>query len=231
MAVLGIHQSQEAQDTIYVYEQNGIRIAILNYTYGTNGISLPSDMPYAVDLLEKDKVIADIAAAKEQADFVVVCPHWGTEYNLATDSKQQKWTQIFLENGVDLVIGTHPHVIEPIEWVSDDDGNEMLVYYSLGNFVSWTNLTGNGVSNRMVGGMAEVTVAMDENGEAYIEDYGVEAVVCHLTEGTNGVTVYPLSEYTDELAEENAIVAQDGNFSKEYCVQLCDDVWGAGMWD
>jgi poly-gamma-glutamate synthesis protein (capsule biosynthesis protein) len=231
MAVLGIHQSQEAQDTIYVYEQNGIRIAILNYTYGTNGISLPSDMPYAVDLLEEDKVIADIAAAKEQADFVVVCPHWGTEYNLATDSSQKKWTQIFLENGVDLVIGTHPHVIEPIEWVSDDAGNEMLVYYSLGNFVSWTNLTGNGVSNRMVGGMAEVTVAMDENGEAYIEDYGVEAVVCHLTEGTNGVTVYPMSEYTDELAAENAIVAQDGNFSKEYCEQLCDDVWGAGAWD
>jgi poly-gamma-glutamate synthesis protein (capsule biosynthesis protein) len=82
----------------------------------------------------------------------------------------------------------------------------------------------------MVGGMAEVTIAMDENGEVSIQDYGVEAVVCHLTEGTNGVTVYPLSEYRDELAEENAIVAQDGNFSKEYCVQLCDDVWGAGMW-
>jgi poly-gamma-glutamate synthesis protein (capsule biosynthesis protein) len=230
MAVLGIHQSQEAQDTIYVYEQNGIRIAILNYTYGTNGISLPSDMPYAVDLLEKDKVIADIAAAKEQADFVIVCPHWGTEYNLGTDSSQEKWTQIFLENGVDLVIGTHPHVIEPIERVSDDAGNEMLVYDSLGNFVNWTSGTGAGVSNRMVGGMAEVTIAMDENGEAFIQDYGVEAVVCHLAEGTNGVTVYPLSEYTDELAEENAIVAQDGNFSREYCVQLCDDVWGEGMW-
>jgi poly-gamma-glutamate synthesis protein (capsule biosynthesis protein) len=230
MAVLGIHQSQEAQDAIYVYEQNGIRIAVLNYTYGTNGISLPSDMPYAVDLLEKDKVIADIAAAKEQADFVIVCPHWGTEYNLATDSSQEKWTQIFLENGVDLVIGTHPHVIEPIEWVSDDAGNEMLVYDSLGNFVNWTSGTGDGVANRMVGGMAELTIAMDENGEAFIQDYGVEAVVCHLTEGTNGVTVYPLSEYTDELAEENAIVAQDGNFSREYCVQLCDDVWGEGMW-
>jgi poly-gamma-glutamate synthesis protein (capsule biosynthesis protein) len=231
MAVLGIHQSQESQDSIYVYEQNGIRIAILNYTYGTNGISLPSDMPYAVDLLEKDKVIADIAAAKEQADFVMVCPHWGTEYNLGIDSSQEEWTQIFLENGVDLVIGTHPHVIEPISWVSDDAGNEMLVYDSLGNFVNWTSGTGDGVANRMVGGMAEVTIAMDENGEAFIQDYGVEAVVCHLTEGTNGVTVYPLSEYTDELAEENAIVAQDGNFSREYCVQLCDDVWGAGMWD
>jgi poly-gamma-glutamate synthesis protein (capsule biosynthesis protein) len=187
-------------------------------------------MPYAVDLLEKDKVIADIAAAKEQADFVIVCPHWGTEYNLGTDSSQEEWTQIFLENGVNLVIGTHPHVIEPISWVSDDTGNEMLVYDSIGNFVSWTNLSGDGVSNRMVGGMAEVTISMDENGEVSIQDYGVEAVVCHLTEGTNGVTVYPLSEYSDELAKENAIVAQDGNFSKEYCAQLCDDVWGVGIW-
>jgi poly-gamma-glutamate synthesis protein (capsule biosynthesis protein) len=230
MAVLGIYPNQEAQDTVYVYEQDGIRIAILNYTYGTNGIALPSDMPYAVNLLDEEKVIADIAAAKEQADFVMVCPHWGTEYSLAADSNQRKWTQIFLENGVDLVIGTHPHVIEPIEWVSDGTGNEMLVYNSLGNFVNWTSSSGDGIANRMVGGMAEITIGMDENGEAFILDYGVEALVCHLTDGVNGVTVYPLSDYTAKQAGENAITAQDTNFSKEYCIQLCDEVWGKEMW-
>ena len=224
--VLGINSSQEAQDTIYIYEQDGIRIAILNYTYGTNGIEIPSDMPYAVNLLEEEKVLADLQKAEELADFTIVCPHWGTEYNLDIGNQQKKWTNLCLDNGVDLVLGTHPHVIEPIEMLADEaTGNQMLVYYSLGNFVNWTSSSGDGIANRMVGGMAEITLGMDENGEAFIVDYDVEALVCHLEEGVNGVTVYPLSEYTDEMAQKNAIIAQDPNFSKEYCTNLCDEIW------
>lgn len=225
--VLGINQSQEAQDSIYIYEQDGIQIAILNYTYGTNGIEIPSDMPYAVNLLNEEKVTADIKKAEELADFTVVCPHWGTEYELGISAEQEKWTELFLENGVDLVLGTHPHVIEPIELLVDEEtGNEMLVYYSLGNFVNWTASSGEGIANRMVGGMAVVTIGQETNGEGFILDYGVTAVVCHLEEGTNGVTTYPLSKYSEELAEKNKIIAQDSNFSKEYCTTLCNTVWG-----
>ena len=225
--VLGMNQSQEEQDNIYIYEQDGIQIAILNYTYGTNGIEIPSDMPYAVNLLEEEKVLADIKKAEELADFTVVCPHWGTEYELGVSGEQEKWAKLFLENGVDLVLGTHPHVIEPIELLVDEEtGNEMLVYYSLGNFVNWTASSGEDIANRMVGGMAEVTIGQDEQGNGFILDYGVTAVVCHLEEGINGVTTYPLSNYTEELASKNAIIAQDGNFSKEYCTTLCDTVWG-----
>lgn len=227
IAVLGINQSSAEQDTIYVYEQDGIRIAVLNYTYGTNGIDLPSDMPYAVNLLEEEKVTEDLQKANELADFVVVCPHWGTEYELGVTSAQKKWTELFLENGVDLVIGTHPHVIEPIEVITDEKtGNEMLVYYSLGNFVNWTSSSGEGIANRMVGGMAEVTIGMDENGEAFIVDYGVDALVCHVETGTDGVTTYKLSEYTDALADKNEIINQDPAFSREYCVDLCNEIWG-----
>lgn len=227
ITVLGINESQEEQDSVYVYEQDNIRIAILNYTYGTNGISLPSDMPYGVDLLEKEKVIADLQKAEELADFTIVCPHWGTEYNLGVSGEQKKWAQIFLENGADLILGTHPHVIEPIEWLSDEEtGNEMLVYYSLGNFVNWTSGSGDGTANRMVGGMANVTIGPDENGDISITDYGVTALVCHLQDGTNGVTAYPLSDYTEEQGTENAIVTQDSHFSREYCVNLCNQVWG-----
>lgn len=231
IAVLGINESQDAQDNqIYVYEQDGIRIAILNYTYGTNGIALPADMPYAVNLLEEEKVTADLAKAKELADFVVVCPHWGTEYQLIPDAMQEYWTKLFLENGVDLVIGTHPHVIEPVEWIDREDStgerDGMLVYYSLGNFVNWTASSGEGIADRMVGGMAQVTIGMDGKGNAFIVDYGIEPLVCHVSEGTNGVTVYRLSDYTDALAAKNAIVQQDGAFSKEYCEELCGEVWG-----
>ena len=225
--VLGIHDSKEDQDEIYIYEQDGVKIAILNFTYGTNGIALPSDMPFAVDLLEEEKVVSAIAKAEELADFTIVCPHWGTEYELGTTSQQKKWCNIFMENGVDLVLGTHPHVIEPVEMLVDEaTGHSMLVYYSLGNFVNWTSGSGEGIANRMVGGMSEVTLGMDENGEVFIMDYGVEPVVCHLTEGTNGVTVYSLEDYSTALAGQNEIVKQDADFSYAYCVNLCDQVWG-----
>lgn len=244
IAVLGINESRQAQENeIYVYEQDGIRIAILNYTYGTNGIELPADMPYAVNLLEEEKVTADITKAKESSDFVIVCPHWGTEYQLTPSVEQERWTQIFLENGVDLVMGTHPHVIQPIVWISTEKteasvdisvdagqnskcGDGMLVYYSLGNFVNWTASSGEGIANRMVGGMAEITIGMDEAGDAFIVDYGVEPLVCHLKDGTNGVTTYLLSEYTEEMADRNAIEGQDAAFSGEYCEALCEEVWG-----
>lgn len=234
IAVLGIHDSMESQDTVYIYEQEGMRIAILNYTYGTNGIPLPEDMPYGVDLLEEGKVIRDLQAAEEMADFTIVCPHWGTEYELGISPQQEKWTKIFWENGADLVLGTHPHVIEPIRWVTDEEdagmgvgeGDQgMLVYYSLGNFVNWTSGTGEGVANRMVGGMAQVTLERGEDGRVEIAEYGILPVVCHVEEGCNGVTVYALSEYTGELAGKNGIAKQDPAFSLEYCEELCRRVW------
>jgi len=225
--ILGIHGSQTEQDEIYIYEQDGMKIALLNFTYGTNGIALPSGMPYAVDLLEEEKVKEALVKAEEQADFTIVCPHWGNEYELGVVSSQEKWTELFFDYGVDLVIGTHPHVIEPIEMISNEEtGQKMLVYYSIGNFVNWTSSSGAGIANRMVGGMAEITLCKDQNGVVYIKEYGVEPVVSHLTKGINGVTVYFLEDYGTVLAGENEIRKQDDHFSYEYCVELCDKVWG-----
>lgn len=226
VAVLGIHDSEDDKNIIDTFEIHGIKIAILNYTYGTNGIPLPENMPFAVDMLDEQRVVSDIQRAREIADFVIVCPHWGTEYNLGIDSLQKKWTDIFLENDVDLVIGTHPHVIEPIEEIHRDEDDDMLVYYSLGNFVNWTSGTGEGVANRMVGGMAQITILRSDDGEVNISDYGVTALVTDLNAGEDGVTTYVLSDYSETLAKENEIVNQDSNFTYEYCVNLCDEVWG-----
>lgn len=226
MSYLGINRSQQNQnENIYVYEKNGMKIAILNYTYGTNGISLPGGMPYLVNLLKEQKVRSDIQKAEEIADFTIVCPHWGTEYNLGTSASQKKWAQIFLEEGVDLVIGAHPHVIEPIEWLSDENGNEMLVYYSLGNFINGTSSTGHGVTNRMVGGIADVTLKRNEDGEVEIIAYDAKEIVCHMGKGTE-YTVYYMEDYTEELASENLIRKQDSEFSKALCESVFDQVWG-----
>jgi len=223
---IGINRTQEEQDSdIYVYEQNGIKVAVLNYTYGTNGIPLPSDMPYLVNLMNQEKIIADIQKAEELADFTILCPHWGTEYNLGVSSQQQAWTEIFVENGVDLVLGAHPHVIEPIEWVTHENGNEMLVYYSLGNFVNGTSSTGSGVTNRMVGGIADITIGRNENGEVQIITYGAVPIVCHVGKGSE-YTVYYLEDYTEEMAKENLILSQEQEFSKALCQSVVDSVWG-----
>lgn len=221
IAVLGIHDSQESRDTLYYYDWDGYKIAILNYTYGTNGIALPES--YEVDLLDEDQVVADLAEARETADFIIVVPHWGTEYTFEPDESQEYWTQLFLENGVDLVIGAHPHVIQPVELLEDGDGNQMLVYYSLGNFINFTNDSDSRA--RAVGAMATVTLsAMD--GEITISDYGVIPLVCQMVRGTGNPTVYPLSEYTEELAEESEMSEKDPLFSLEYCQELCREVFG-----
>lgn len=223
---LGINKSQQEQDEdIYVYEENGIKIAILNYTYGTNGIKTPSDMPYLVNYLKEDKIRADVEKAESIADFTIVCPHWGTEYRLESDAKQEKWTKLFFECGVDLVIGTHPHVIEPVEWITDEQGNGMLVYYSIGNFVNGTSSTKGDLTHRMVGGIADVTLERNESGEVVIADYDAIPIVSHVAEGKE-FTVYYLSDYTSELAEENLINLQDADFSLEECNKVVDQVWG-----
>ena len=231
ITVLGIHDTEETSTSRgadpSIIELPDMKVAVLNYTYGTNGIALPSDMPYAVDLLDEEQVAADIQRAEELADFTIVCPHWGTEYRLTPDDMQEKWTQIFLKNGADLVLGTHPHVIEPVEWVTDEEtGHEMLAYYSLGNFVNWTSGIGEGIANRMVGGMAEVTISKDDTGEVKVIDYGVRPLVSHVTSEPGSVSAYFLDDYTEQLEAENEITTQDPEFSVEYCIDLCNSVWG-----
>ena len=227
LGFVGINRSQEEQDTkIYTYVANGITVAILNYTYGHNGMTLPEDKKYLVNEMDEDKIRSDIRKAEEIADFTIVCPHWGQEFKISVNEKQKEWTNLFLEEGVDLVLGTHPHVIEPIETLTHENGNKMLVYYSLGNFVNGTDSTGKGVSNRMVGCMADVTIARNlETGKVEIVKDTAYPVVCHIADGTE-YTVYFLDDYTEELAKKNKICSQDSEFSKELCEWILLQVWG-----
>lgn len=226
IAVLGIQDTAEEQDDIYIYEENGISIAILNYTYGTNGIPLPEDMPYAVNLMDREQMKEDIETAKEMADFIVVCPHWGTEYVLEETDYQRNYADFMLDCGVDLVIGTHPHVIEPVEMMEDESGNQMLVYYSLGNYVNCTSSDKSDIGKRMLGAMAEVTIKKDENGDVFISEYGAQPLVTYVSENQEEITVYPLEQFTDEMALSSYTVKFDTDFSKTYCEQLWENVMG-----
>lgn len=226
ISVIGLYKTKQASETIHIHEQNGMKIAILNYTLHTNWLPPPADMKYAVNLLDEDKVRSDLEKAQSLADFIIVCPHWGVEYSHEISEAQREWCKIFMEYGVGLVLGTHPHVIQPIEMITDNaTGKKMLVYYSLGNFVNWTSNTGENCANQFVGGMADVRLAKRDDGTVYIADYTVRPTVCHVTEEKKGITVYFLSAYSRQKAQKNAIQKQDSSFSYEYCTALAKRIW------
>ena len=123
------------------------------------------------------------------------------------------------------MIGTHPHVIQPVEWMENEEGDRMLIYYSLGNYINYTSAEGKGVGQRAVGAMARVTITADEEG-AVIEDCDVVPLISHMVSGSQKPTVYPLTEYTEELASENEMSQKDPGFTLEYCERLCGEVFG-----
>lgn len=158
---LGTQSESESKYRPYeVITRNGVKFALLNYTYGTNGIPLPDACSSMVHLLEnEEKIREDMKQAKNEADFVIVFVHWGTEDSLEPDTFQQKWAKIFLDGGVDVVIGTHSHTLQPYEVLTDDVGHEMLIFYSLGNFIS-----AQPEKSCVKGGMATFTVSLTSTG-------------------------------------------------------------------
>lgn len=222
---VGIYDSQKESRDICIFEKNGSRIAILNYTYGTNGISLPKDMPYAVKLLDEKIVKEDLANAEKEADITIVCPHWGTEYDHGISDMQKKWTKVFAENGADIIIGTHPHVIEPVCEYEAADGRVVPVFYSIGNFINWTSGKGDGIADRMVGAMADITIAKDKSGKLFVKDYGVRPLVSHVQSAIDGSTVYFLKDYTQAKSFLNEIRSRDPDFSYLYCERLCEEIF------
>ena len=141
---LGTYKSQEERDTVLIKYVKGLKIAFINYTYGTNGITVPSDKTYCVNLIDNDLILKDINSAKEQnADIIVACMHWGTEYNTSPSSSQKETADFLFKNGVDIVLGGHPHVLQPMEkrTVTLDDGTtkDGFIIYSLGNFMADQN--------------------------------------------------------------------------------------------
>lgn len=223
-AVLGIHDPNEPSQDICLFDKNGIIVAILNYTYGTNKYQEEvesGELAGEVNFLDPVVVQNDIQRAKEIADYVIVCPHWGVENEMEYNSEQAFWCQNFLEWGVDLVIGTHPHVIQPVEMLTRSDGHQMLVYYSLGNFLSNQNdRFGN------VGAMAQIVIKRNEQGVVVTDNYGVRPLVCH--EGYDGesFTTYFLDEYSEDMALNNDVLATDPEFSYTYCQDVSNLIFG-----
>src|SRR5690625_376447 len=137
MMYVGSYKDEADQKVVRVIETDeGITVAILAYTYGTNGIPIPQGKKYLVNLIDKDQISKDIKLANKEADVTMISLHFGNEYERMPSEEQKDLVQFVVDQGVHIVLGTHPHVLQPVEWVTGQAGNETLVVYSLGNFLS-----------------------------------------------------------------------------------------------
>jgi poly-gamma-glutamate synthesis protein (capsule biosynthesis protein) len=159
----GSFASEQARSKPVIIKQNQIKIGLLAYTYGTNGIPLPKGKSYLVNLIDKARMQADIARTKEAgADVVVVSIHFGSEYQRMPNAYQKTNVDFLFQAGADIILGSHPHVLQPYEirklYNKDGSTRTGVVIYSLGNFVS-----GQRNDYKDFGGILSIVIAKTNN--------------------------------------------------------------------
>jgi poly-gamma-glutamate synthesis protein (capsule biosynthesis protein) len=222
---LGIRRSEEERKKPAIIEKNNIKTGFLAYTYGTNGIPVPGDKPWLVSLIDTEIMAGEIDALRPLCDFLVVSMHWGNEYEHEYNSRQKALAVFLAEHGVDLVIGHHPHVIQPFEYLPRPDGGTTLCFYSLGNFISAQTR-----GPTLLGGLLYVRLKKDASGLA-VDRAGVIPTVTHYEGNFTGFKVYPLSAYTDELAAKHGKRQPEAELDAAYFTALARRVFNGGIID
>ena len=204
ITLLGVNNSREAKDEPVYVETNNIKIAMINYSYGSNQTADLDASTYLLNQYDEDWLSDILKQAREKADFIIAFPFWGEQNSMDYTQEQERQAQFLADNGVDLIIGSYPHVVEPVKWITAENGDRTLVYYSLGNFQSIQNTVEN-----MLGGQANVTISKEEDG-THISDYSLDFVVTHYEQKESSeyydiVTTYPLADYTSDLAARHGM--------------------------
>ncbi|MDO4533314.1 MAG: CapA family protein, partial [Coriobacteriia bacterium] len=167
IVLAGSYADQAARETVHMIESNGIRFAFLAYSYGDNTYTDVTKEPnnyYAVPFV-KDDAAADIARAKQVADCIIVYMHWGDEYTAELNNDQKDWAQFLADQDVDLVIGSHAHNIQPVQYFTGASGNKIPVVFGLGDFVSgWT------ITDTILSGIFTCDFVPQENGRVSVEN-------------------------------------------------------------
>lgn len=157
---VGSYQSQEDQQTPRIIDQNGIKVGFLTYSYGTNGIPVEAGKEFTISLVDIDKMVAEVKELDKQVDAVVVTLQLGQEYDTLPDDNQRFVFEMLSEAGVKLILGGHPHVLQPMEWYN---GKETFAIYSQASFLS-----GQVNADNKQGGITEVTFKRQEDGEVAV---------------------------------------------------------------
>ena len=200
VTLTGAYRNREAFENITVIEQNGITIALLSFTLHTNYISLPEGSELYIPYIDKALIAAKVAEAEGLADITIVSMHWGDEFTFKVNDRQTALAKIICENGGDVILGHHPHVIQPIEWIESGE-NRTLCAYSLGNFMSEMEM-----DTKILGGMLTFTVEkLGEDGEAEVKNVLFTPTVFDYTKSFYQNHIYLLENYTDEQARAHGM--------------------------
>lgn len=217
----GVYRNQEDYEKIRTITAQGVTFSFIGITELTNGLYLPAGSEAVVLMGSDETAIQErIRKAKEVSDICVVNIHWGNEYTHTPTDRQRELAQKMSQWGADIILGHHPHVIQPIEYLEREDGSRTLVAYSLGNFISAQDSAA-----RMIGGMLDVDITMDfETESVSITRCEFVPIITHFDRGFANNRLYPLSEYTEELAASHGVRAYSPEFSREYILKTVRNV-------
>lgn len=220
----GLWKGTEDYERIPIQEVNGIKIAYLAYTDHTNGISVnPAKLDANVIYTNETETIqAQIEYARSLADIVVVGVHWGIEYNHHATENQQTLAQQLADWGADVIIGTHPHVLQDAQWLTAADDRRAFVAYSLGNFISTQDRTPRAVGGILTLDMVKTT-DVDGSVSVCIQAPKIHPVITHYDAGRSNVRNYLYRDYTTELAAQHGMNAYDSTFSYEQLRKIAED--------
>jgi len=211
--VTGAYLTKKDSQKITFITKKGIKMAILNFTRFTNR-GIPKRNKYLINSYRDKRFEENIERAKKGgAEYIIVCMHWGREYNNNIHETQKNLVKKFYNLGVDLVIGTHPHVIQPVQWYSES-GNErkMLVYYSLGNFINASNTRRRGRYRVFCNGMAYIEIERNKETNKIETKVGkFVPLITHIDLKQDLVQTYLVKDYNIELAENNGIIKRNDN--------------------
>ena len=192
----GQYSSQEERDKVNIYVINNISYAFFSYTTWTNGLETPVGKEYLNNVYSDEKATADIEKVRDKVDVVIVAMHWGNEYSLGVSESQTRIANYLSNLGVDIIIGSHPHVVEPVEYIND---GKTFVIYSLGNYIS--DQIG---IERLTGLMMQVTIKknVDINDKVTISIESPKAELLYTKSSAGGkrnFKVYPYSQLNNTI--------------------------------
>ncbi len=211
--VVGAYRNDEDLQNIRIIEAKGIKTAHIGITEMTNGLSLPKNSNYRLIYANNTALIEKlIKKAKTMADVVVISVHWGNENTYTLSDNQKKLAQNMVDWGADVIFGNHPHVVQQLTVLTRKDGTKCPVIFALGNLVSAQQGGGN-----MVSGLLTVTMTKDfTSNKTTFTSMKFKPIVTHYGKHCANITIYPLSEYTDQLASAHGIRRYISNFSLKY---------------
>jgi len=200
VTLIGGYSNKAEYDNVPIIERNGIKIALLSYCEMTNGLTIAAKYDTYIPYLGEADFKAHVNSVKDKCDIIVASVHWGQENVYTPNDAQKTWAKQMADAGIDVILGHHPHVIQPIEWIKGENGNETLCAYSLGNFMAEMAAAGN-----MVGGFLSFDITKVEGESATVDNVLFEPTVFHFPSNFYNNHIYFMKDYSEDLAAVHGV--------------------------